>query len=35
MIELFQKFTFPEVAMFIILLALAIKGVITFFEWAQ
>lgn len=35
MIELFQEFTFSEIAMFIILLALAIKGVITFFEWAQ
>lgn len=35
MIELFQKFTFPEIAMFIVLLALAIKGVVSFFEWVQ
>lgn len=35
MLELFQKFTFPEVVVFIVLFAVAIKGVITFFEWAQ
>ena len=35
MIELFQKFTFPEIAMFIVLLALSIKGVVSFFEWVQ
>ncbi len=35
MIELFQKFTFSEVATFIILFALAIKGVVSFFEWGQ
>lgn len=35
MIELFQKFTFPDIVTFIVLFALAIKGIISFFEWSQ
>ena len=35
MLELFQKFSFFEILTFIILLALAIKSVISFFEWVQ
>lgn len=35
MLELFQKFSFLEILTFIVLLALAIKGVVSFFEWAQ
>lgn len=35
MLDLFQKFTFPEIVTFIVLLALAIKGIISFFQWAQ
>lgn len=34
MLELFQKFSFLEILTFIVLLALAIKGVVSFFEWA-
>ena len=35
MLELFQKFTFTEIVTFIVLFALAIKGIISFFEWSQ
>lgn len=35
MLELFQKFSFPEIVLFIIMLAVAIKGVVTFLEWSQ
>lgn len=35
MLELFQKFSFQEIVLFIIILAVAIKGTVTFLEWSQ
>lgn len=35
MIELFNKYTATEIIMFIVLLAIALKGIIVFFDWAH
>lgn len=35
MLELLQKFSIENIFIFIILLALAIKGLISFFDWAK
>lgn len=35
MIDLFQEFSIQSIILFIIFLAIAIKGVITFLDWAS
>lgn len=35
MIDLFQEFSIQSIILFVIFLAIAIKGVVTFFDWAS